>query len=33
VVSANQAAKRMYLRQGFQVTGYFCENTYVGITC
>lgn len=33
VVSANQAAKRMYLRQGFRVTGYFCENTYVGITC
>ena len=33
VVFANQSALRLYLRQGFEVNGFYSELTYVGINC
>lgn len=32
VVAANTAALKMYLRAGFTISGYYSENTYVGIS-
>ena len=33
VVAANEEARRLYLRLGFEVSGFYSENTYVGINC
>jgi GNAT superfamily N-acetyltransferase len=33
VVAANEGARRLYLRLGFEISGFYSENTYAGINC